>query len=228
MEHMNPAVVVALVSVVNLTFFFVTGGLFHWAFTRLPADRWKHQPKKAQTRRMMLEKLPLVLVNGVILNLMMGSGVAFGARVGRAYWSPLERGLPYLVFSTAMLFVTYHGGLYYFHRAMHSPGLFRRFHHVHHKYKAPMFLDALYEHPLEALYGGCVVVAPLFLFPVCMWGFLVFLSVMGLHEIIDHSGIDVNLPLLSRSWNHDEHHRRSNCFYGQLLPFLDDAHGTKR
>ena len=53
-----------------------------------------------------------------------------------------------------------------------------------------------------------------------------FFAVVGAHEIIDHSGIDLDLPLLSRSLHHDEHHRRSNCYYGQLLPVLDRAHGS--
>ena len=89
-----------------------------------------------------------------------------------------------------------------------------------------MFLDALYEHPLEALYGALVLVAPLFLFPVSLYGYLVFFAVVGVHEIVDHSGIDIDLPLLSRSRHHDDHHRRSNCYYGQLLPVLDRAHGS--
>ncbi len=226
MVLMNAGLTIIAVLVVNVSFFFLAGGLFHWWFQRLDVNRWRHQPSKQQTRAMMLEKLPLVFTNAIILNTMMGLGVAYGSRYGRAYWGIGTRGVPYFLFSTAALFVFYHGALYYFHRTMHRPALFRRFHHLHHKYKAPMFLDALYEHPFEAFYGGCVVIAPLFLFPVSYYGFFFFLSVMGAHEIIDHSGFKVNLPLLSPSLSHDDHHRRSNVYYGQLLPLLDDAHGT--
>jgi lathosterol oxidase len=109
---------------------------------------------------------------------------------------------------------------------MHRPRLFRAFHHLHHRFKAPMFLDALYEHPVELLYGALVLVTPLFVFPVSLYGYLVFFAVVGVHEIVDHSGIDLDLPLLSRSRHHDDHHRRSNCYYGQLLPVLDRAHGS--
>ncbi len=57
-------------------------------------------------------------------------------------------------------------------------------------------------------------------------GYLVFFAIVGVHEIVDHSGIDLDLPLLSRSRHHDDHHRRSNCYYGQLLSVLDRAHGS--
>jgi lathosterol oxidase len=221
---------VPILVVVNVTFFFVAGGLLHWAFHRGPASRplkWRHQPSKRQTRAMMMTKVPLVICNGVLLNTMIGFGIVFASgRLGSAYWDPRAHGIPYLIFSTLALFPFYHFALYYFHRNMHRPALFRRFHHLHHRFKAPMFLDALYEHPFEAFYGGIVITAPLFLFPVNVYGFFLYFSVVGVHEIIDHSGIKIDLPFLSRSRHHDDHHLRSNCYYGQLLSVLDNAHGS--
>ncbi len=221
---------VGLIVCINMAFFFVAGGLFHYLFHRQPPGvlaRWRHQPHKQQTREMILGKVPLVLLNGVLLNTIVGAGVVYSVGpLGAAYWRPGLHGVPYLVGSTVALFFWYHGALFYFHRAMHRPRLFRAFHHLHHRFKAPMFLDALYEHPLEALYGAMVLIAPLYLFPVNLYGYFVFFAIVGTHEILDHSGIDINLPLLSRSQHHDEHHRRSSCYYGQLLPLLDRVHGS--
>jgi sterol desaturase/sphingolipid hydroxylase (fatty acid hydroxylase superfamily) len=182
----------------------------------------RHQPDRQQTAAMMRAKVPLVLCNGVLISAMVGAGMAFAAAHGATAW----RGTLHLVLSVLGLGLFYHLALFYFHRAMHRPRLFRAFHHLHHRFKAPMFLDALYEHPLEAVYGGIVLSLPLYVAPVSLWGYLAFFSIVGLHEIIDHSGLKIDLPLLSRSWNHDEHHRRSNCYYGQLLPLLDHAHGS--
>ncbi|HWE30900.1 MAG TPA: sterol desaturase family protein [Polyangia bacterium] len=227
---MSPLSVVALVVVINVSFFFVAGGLFHILVHRgsaVAVARRRHQPKKRQTRAMIRSKVPLVLVNGILLNGIVGAGIAISSGpLGAAYWHSPRHGLFHAALSTVALFFWYHLALFYFHRAMHGPRLFRAFHHLHHRFKAPMFLDALYEHPLEALYGAIVLVAPLFLFPVSLYGYLVFFAVVGVHEIVDHSGIDVDLPLLSRSRHHDDHHRRSNCYYGQLLPLLDRAHGS--
>lgn len=176
---------------------------------------------------MITSKLPLVALNAVLLNTVIGAGIAFSTGAfGAAYWHSTRHGLISAVGSTLLLFLWYHLALFYFHRAMHRPALFRAFHHLHHRFKAPMFLDALYEHPLEALYGGVVLIAPLFVLPISLYGYLLFLGVVGVHEIIDHSGIAIDVPLLSRSRHHDEHHRRSNCYFGQLLPWLDRVHGS--
>ena len=222
--------IVALVVSINLTFFFIGGGLFHFLVHRgAPAAvaLRRHQPDKQQTRAMIRGKLPLVLLNGFLLNVVVGTGIAWSSGPhGAAYWHSPRHGFFHAVLSTVALFFCYHFGLFYFHRAMHRPRLFRAFHHLHHRFKAPMFLDALYEHPLEALYGSLVLIAPLFLFPVSLYGYLIFFAVVGVHEIVDHSGIDIDLPLLSPSLHHDEHHRRSNCYYGQLLSLLDRAHGS--
>ena len=227
---MSSPSVVALVVAINVSFFFLGGGLFHVLIHRgcaATVARRRHQPKKRQTRAMIRGKLPLVLFNGILLNGIVGAGIALSSGPhGAAYWHSRRHGLIYSALSTVGLFFFYHFALFYFHRAMHRPRLFRAFHHLHHRFKAPKFLDALYEHPLEALYGALVLIAPLFLFPVSLYGYLLFFAVVGVHEIVDHSGIDLDLPLLSRSRHHDDHHRRSNCYYGQLLPVLDRAHGS--
>ena len=227
---MSPWSVVALVVAVNVSFFFIGGGLFHVLIHRgcaLAVARRRHQPKKQQTWAMIRSKVPLVLLNGILLNAIVGAGIAVSAGPwGAGYWHSSRHGFVHAALSTVALFFFYHFSLFYFHRAMHRPRLFRAFHHLHHRFKAPMFLDALYEHPVELLYGALVLIVPLFVFPVSLYGYLVFFAIVGVHEIVDHSGIDIDLPLLSRSRDHDEHHRRSNCYYGQLLSVLDRAHGS--
>lgn len=222
---------VVLCVLANTSMFFAGGALIHFWFYRSPhtAHRWKHQPRRFVSREEIRRMLPLVLVNCLIISTLMGLGIrALLLGKTRAYWEPGERGLPYLAISTAALFLFYHLALYYVHRTLHRPDLFRRIHHLHHKHKAPIWLDALYEHPLEALWGGVVLTAPLYLFPVNGYAYFGFLVVVGLHEIVDHLGVKVDLPLLSPSVHHDEHHRRSNCYYGQLLPLLDWLHKTNQ
>lgn len=227
---MSPITTVVIVLAVNVSFFFIGGGLFD-ALIHLgdaaAVSRRRHQPSKRQTRAMIRKKLPLVLVNAVLLNGIVGAGIALSSGPwGAAYWHSPRHGFVHAALSTVGLFFWYHGALFYFHRAMHRPSWFRAFHYLHHRFKAPMFLDALYEHPLEALYGSIVLITPLFVVPISLYGYLIFFAIVGVHEIIDHSGIDIDLPFLSRSSHHDAHHRRSNCYYGQLLPVLDRAHGS--
>ena len=69
---------------------FVGGGRFHLLLHRGSSSavaRRRHQPDKRQTRAMIRGKLPLVLVNGILLNGIVGAGIAFSSgRWGAAYW----------------------------------------------------------------------------------------------------------------------------------------------
>src|SRR3954465_297702 len=126
---MSSFFVVALVVGINVTFFFVGGGLFHLLVHRGCASavaRRRHQPNKRQTRAMIRSKVPLVLLNGILLNAVVGAGIAFSSgRWGASYWHSPRHGLGHAVLSTVGLFFWYHLALFYFHRAMHGPRLFR-------------------------------------------------------------------------------------------------------
>lgn len=222
---------VLAVVVFNLGGFFIGGALLHRAFhgrRRDEAPTWKHQPKKFQRREQIKTKLPLVILNGVIINSALGVALHLSLTGQTTAWLTFDGpyGVATAVATPFLCGIWYHLSLYYFHRSMHHPFLFKRFHHLHHKFKAPMFLDALYEHPFEAAYGGFVISFPLLIAPAWIPGWLLFVAVVGLHEILDHSGINLNVPGLSDSWDHDEHHRKFHNGYGQLLPTLDMLHGT--
>jgi sterol desaturase/sphingolipid hydroxylase (fatty acid hydroxylase superfamily) len=218
---------ILLVILINTTGFLFGGGLLHWLYYRRQKDTvqdWKIQPTKFQTVRQMVEKLPLVMVNLLIISTFMGAGVYFLQNgYTRAVWT-IDSWTT--VLATLALFPWYHFMLYYVHRTMHKPRFFRKIHYLHHKYKVPIWLDALYEHPIEAVWGGIVLMSPLFIFPCWGYGYYIYLSVVGLHEILDHAGIRIHIPILSSARAHDDHHRWSNRYYGQLLPWLDWWHGT--
>ncbi len=219
---------VLLVILINGGGFLFGGALLHWAYYRGRRDDvgdWKLQPAKFQSARQMAEKLPLVLVNALIINGFIGTGVYMMVQGHtRATWT-IDSWVT--VLATLALFPWYHFMLYYVHRTMHKPVFFRKIHYLHHKYKTPIWLDALYEHPIEAVWGGIVLTSPLFIFPCWAYGYFFFVAVVGLHEVLDHAGIEINLPILSKARAHDEHHRWSNRYYGQLLPWLDHWHHTE-
>jgi Delta7-sterol 5-desaturase len=221
------------IMIANTAGFLIGGGLLHWCFyERRRSERsvWKYQPTRVQPPGAIRKKLPLVLVNACIINFAIGIAVSLVVRERcGAFWDPREHHLAWVLGSSVGIFLWYHGLLYYWHRTMHRPALFRRFHHLHHRSKNPIWLDALYEHPLEALWGAIVIVSPVLLFPLWTPAFLAFIVIMGLHEVFDHAGIRIDVPLffLSTSKAHDEHHRRCHCYYGQLLPLLDRFHHTE-
>jgi sterol desaturase/sphingolipid hydroxylase (fatty acid hydroxylase superfamily) len=80
---------------------------------------------------------------------------------------------------------------YCLHRALHSRLLYKRFHSIHHKYKAPCALESVYVHPVEyVLNSFTALVGPTFLatspqlftamLTTCLFTFL---------QVHDHTGL---------------------------------------
>ncbi len=111
------------------------------------------------------------------------------------------------------------------HRVLHWPALYARVHKVHHEYKAPIALAALYAHPLEAFIGNTVaVIGPAFLVGMHALTFHVGMAVGFLATESGHSGHTV--PFLSPRGFHDLHHERFNCNFGSF-GVLDTLAGTR-
>jgi len=96
---------------------------------------------------------------------------------------------------------------YYWHRLMHLPWFYKRFHKMHHCYKAPRPFDDLYIHPLESFGYYCILYAPPFLFQIHALGFALYMATMGTAGVLDHSGVRAKVPLLYNTEDHDMHHQ---------------------
>ena len=78
---------------------------------------------------------------------------------------------------------------YYWHRLMHTRICYSYFHKYHHYYKAPEVWDDLYIHPIEAFGYYCILYSPPFIFHTHIYAFLMYMAIMGLCGVLDHSGI---------------------------------------
>lgn len=115
---------------------------------------------------------------------------------------------------------------YYWHRAMHSRYCYAHFHRFHHAYRAPSVFDDMYIHPLEAFGYYCLLYAPPFLFPIRLPSFLLYMAIMGVCGVLDHSGINLRVPYLYHTADHDLHHERVHVNYGFPVMWMDHFHGT--
>ena len=118
---------------------------------------------------------------------------------------------------------------YYLHRMMHHPALYKRFHKVHHEWKAPIALAASYAHPVEHALNN---VLPLWLGPVVCHSHLattyLWFAVAVVGTQLHHCGYRfwfAHLPWDHQPNFHDFHHENFSGNYG-LLTLLDRLHGT--
>ena len=117
---------------------------------------------------------------------------------------------------------------YWWHIWMHTDAMYATFHKHHHFYKSPEPFCDLFIHPLEAFGYQCILWSPAFVLPMHLYSFLVYMAVMGVCGVLDHSGIAVSVAGLYNTRDHDMHHELFNVNFGFPLPILDKVHGTYR
>lgn len=115
---------------------------------------------------------------------------------------------------------------YYWHRMMHLPFFYKNFHKIHHYYKSPEPWDDMYIHPIEAFGYYCILYSPPFIFNTHIISFLIYMMIMGICGVLDHSGIKFSFPLLYNTEDHDKHHSKFEVNYSFPFPFMDIIHGT--
>jgi len=119
---------------------------------------------------------------------------------------------------------------YGWHRLMHTRLCYRTMHKFHHYYKSPEPFCDMYIHPLESFGYQLILWSPPFIFSCHVYAFVLYMAVMGLCGVLDHSGVRC---AVGGDWgystlDHDLHHELYNWNYGFPLPLLDKLFGTYR
>jgi sterol desaturase/sphingolipid hydroxylase (fatty acid hydroxylase superfamily) len=114
---------------------------------------------------------------------------------------------------------------YYWHLLMHTKHVYARWHKYHHFYKAPEPFCDLYIHPIENFGYQCILWSAPCVLPCSSVGFILYMIVMGICGVVDHSGLSVQIgPYDAR--DHDLHHSHFNVNYAFPLPIMDWLNGT--
>lgn len=103
-------------------------------------------------------------------------------------------------------------GFYILHRIMHTKYFYKRIHKIHHEWKAPIGIIAIYAHPTEHLITNLL---PPMLGPVLMTSNVctlwIWFATVAVSTVSDHSGY--HLPFLKSPEFHDHHHVAfTECF----------------
>lgn len=139
-------------------------------------------------------------------------------------------GWAYLLVSPVLLIILHDAYFYWSHRLMHTRGVFRLVHAVHHRSASPSPWAAYSFHPFEAIIQAAFYPVVLFLIPFHPMALLVFVTFMIVRNVWGHLGFEL-LPrgFLEYSWvnwnttttHHDLHHSTSHANYGLYFTWWD-------
>jgi lathosterol oxidase len=216
---------------------FGLGGLFHvyfFVYKKEQKDDWKIQPKRWPSD----EKVKSAIKYSAI-NLAFGTftGVPLALYVMNGGWSMLylnASDLPWVwhvmsFFLTLLLIDAY---LYYSHRFLHTPLLYKKYHSVHHRWLDPHIFTTVAMHPVEFMFFQIGLILPMFLIP--QWWVIYFAAIAYTFFIglIDHCGVKIKMPWWTlhggNNTFHDDHHKFFHTNFGHHTAIWDKLHGTVR
>jgi lathosterol oxidase len=220
---------------VGLAMYWGISGFFQLVYYRGQRERaaeWKIQPQRWLSPKMARQQLLLGSGNVVLASLLSGIFAGHLAAGGSSavYFGLREHGLLTSVVATVVYFLFTDMGLYWAHRVLHRPRLFRLIHRIHHRYTSPTAFTAMAVHPIELLTYQGVMLLPLFVLPVHVVGLIAVLLFQNYVAMVDHSGIELHswLPWQPPTRFHDDHHVYFHVNYGQNLSVWDRIFGTHR
>ena len=214
--------------------YYAIAALLHFLYDRRRdrAAEWKCQPGRFLTRQQ--ERQQLLLGSGNLFAGSVASGlfVYYVAKGGYTtlYFDHARHGWTTTVLTGVAYFLGTDLVLYWAHRTLHVPALFRAIHRHHHRYVSPTSITAMAMHPLEfAIYQGTMLV-PLFFLPVHVGAVIATLVYSHYYAQMDHSGVRMRawVPWQPPTQFHDDHHALFHVNYGQNSALWDRLFGTLR
>lgn len=216
---------------------FGLGGLFHayfFIYKKDQKDDWKLQPKRWPSD----DKVKSAIKYSAF-NLFCGafSGVALALWFLNGGWTSLymnasDLPLVWNILSFFICLLMMDAYLYYSHRFLHTPLMYKKYHSVHHRWLDPHIFTTVAMHPVEFFFFQLGLILPMFLLPQ-WWGvYLLAIAYTFIIGLIDHCGVKIKMPwwTLHDGDNrfHDDHHKFFHTNFGHHTGLWDKLHGTVR
>jgi len=115
--------------------------------------------------------------------------------------------------------------IYWIHRGLHSPFLYKSLHKTHHLWKVPTPFASHAFHPIDGFAQSSPYHLYVFLFPMHKYAFLGMFLFVNIWTVSIHDG-DFRVPrmlksIVNGSAHHTDHHLYYNYNYGQFFTFWD-------
>ena len=119
--------------------------------------------------------------------------------------------------------------IYWIHRGLHHPRLYKRLHKAHHKWIMPTPFASHAFHPLDGFAQSFPIHVFVFLFPLQKLAYIGLFLVINIWTILIHDGeYMANNPIINGAACHSIHHFAFNYNYGQYTTLWDRLGGSYR
>ena len=143
-----------------------------------------------------------------------------------------------MAYQIAIFFVCEDAWHYWFHRALHTPNLYKKIHKLHHQYSAPFGLAAEYASPIETMilaFGtvGIPIIYTSFTKDLHILTMYVWIVLRLFQAIDSHSGYEFPwslhhfLPFWAGADHHDVHHEKFIGNYASSFRWWDYVMDTE-
>nr|CCC92109.1 putative lathosterol oxidase [Trypanosoma congolense IL3000] len=144
----------------------------------------------------------------------------------KLYYNVDDYGWAYLIFSAVLFFVFTDFMVYWFHRGLHHPTLYRYLHKLHHSYKYTTPFSSHAFNPCDGFGQGVPYYTFIFLFPTHHYLFVLLFIVVNMWTISIHDQVDFGGHIINTTGHHTIHHEKFSYDYGQYFTLWDRIGGT--
>jgi Delta7-sterol 5-desaturase len=133
----------------------------------------------------------------------------------------------YIQFPLFLLFTDF--CIYWIHRGLHHPLIYKRLHKPHHKWIMPTPFAAFAFHPLDGYSQSVPYHLFPFIFPLQKFAYITLFVFVQVWSVMIHDGEYVaNSPVINGAACHTMHHLYFNYNYGQFTTLWDRLGGSYR
>jgi Delta7-sterol 5-desaturase len=148
---------------------------------------------------------------------------------GKLYWDISDHGWAYYLFSIVAYVLLTELGVYWAHRWLHHPVLYKHLHLYHHLYRKPTPWVSMAFHPIDSWLQAlpsylCVLFMPIHI-SIYATGFVfLMLWTFFIHDRVSL----VRSPLVHYTAHHTIHHAYNKYNFGQFLTLFDRVFGSHK
>jgi lathosterol oxidase len=216
----------------GVLFYLLTSGTSWLYYCRWRRERffpgWNpDSPEEQQSRRLEWRWAFWNLLGNAVITAPIHHGIVLGK--SRVYFDVADYGWGWLIGSIVVVLVVTEPLVYWAHRLLHHPVLYKRFHLPHHLFRTPSPWTSMAFHPLDSF----AQVAPhhllAYLMPLHLGVYAFFVMFLQVWTTFIHERVTwVRWDFINFTAHHTLHHKLNKANYGQFFTVCDRIWGTYR